>query len=51
MPAHQPLDPAAADPMTLGAQSGMPARAAITALMLTMEPMHLGQQAPGGKSS
>jgi hypothetical protein len=51
MPAHQPLDPAAADPMTLGAQGGMHARAAITALMLTMEPMHLVQQAPVGKSS
>jgi hypothetical protein len=46
MPAHQPLDPAAADPMTLGAQSGMHAWAAIATLMLTMEPMHLVQQAP-----
>jgi hypothetical protein len=51
MPAHQPFDPAAADPMTLGAQSGMHARAAITALMLTMKPLHLVPQAPVGKSS
>jgi hypothetical protein len=51
MPAHQPLDPAAADPVAFSAQGRMPARAAIAALMAGVEPMHLAQQAPVGKSS
>jgi hypothetical protein len=51
MPAHQPLDPAAADPVAFSAQSRMHARAAIAALMAGVEPMHFVQQAPVGKSS
>jgi hypothetical protein len=46
MPAHQPLDPAAADPVALGSQGCVHAGAAVATLMLGVEPLHLLQQAP-----
>ena len=49
MPVHQPLDPATADPVILGAQSCVYARAAITAPMLTMEALNILEEASIGR--
>src|SRR3569832_789976 len=46
MPAHQPFDPAAADPMPLGSQGHVHPRAAVATLVTSMEPLHRLQQAP-----
>ena len=48
MPAHQPLDPAPADLVALGAQSRVSARAARAAPMLTMEAMNILEEAAIG---
>jgi hypothetical protein len=44
VPAHDPLDPLAADGLTLGSQFGVDAWRSVSFLVLCMNPPDIGQQ-------